>query len=504
MRILITGATGFVGQALLESMISNLEFDLTVLARDVNKIPQRYLDRIDTLVQVDDIATWVPEPAFEQIDTVIHLASFAHSNVSDGELVKTNVVGALNIARQAHRLGAKRVVYVSSIKAIGESTAPGSKLSPDSLPRPEDSYGRSKLEAERVLRTFTREKEIELVIVRPPLVHGPGAKGNLSLLSGLIARGVPLPVSLIGNKRSLVAVNTLAEFLAVCATHPSAGDRTFHIADIPDLSTKELCELLATNLGKRLKTFPVSPALIRLGAGLLGKQGMAQSLLDNLQVDSQAATDDLGWEPRRFTVPHSSVRQPARTKNEARDMTRAFDILLSGLGLLVLCPLMLGIFIVGLFDTGSPLFKQERVGRNQKSFTLVKFRTMKPGSSSVATHLADPAQVTRFGKVLRGSKLDELPQLLNVLRGEMSLVGPRPCLPSQTELIKERDKRGVFTLRPGVTGPGQVNGIDMSEPEQLAICDATLLEQRGIGPYFLLILRTMSGGGRGDRIVRGG
>ena len=181
-------------------------------------------------------------------------------------------------------------------------------------------------------------------------------------------------------------------------------------------------------------------------------------------------------------------------------MLRFLDILLAGLGLFVALPLMVVLFLIGLFDTGAPLFRQARVGRYQKPFTLVKFRTMRPDTASVATHLAHPSAVTPLGTFLRRTKLDELPQLWNVLKGEMSLVGPRPCLFNQTELIEERASRGVFAARPGITGLAQINGIDMSTPRLLAETDAQMLKGLSLTEYFTYIIKTVTGAGRGDRI----
>ena len=181
-------------------------------------------------------------------------------------------------------------------------------------------------------------------------------------------------------------------------------------------------------------------------------------------------------------------------------MTRVLDVLLSFLGLVMGAPIFVVLWILGWLDTGSPMFRQERVGRNQKPFTLVKFRTMRPDTASVATHLADASAVTKLGHFLRRSKLDELPQLWNVLKGEMSLVGPRPCLFSQTELIEERESRGVFNARPGITGLAQINGIDMSTPRLLAETDALMLKEMGLRAYFTFIIKTATGSGSGDRI----
>ena len=181
-------------------------------------------------------------------------------------------------------------------------------------------------------------------------------------------------------------------------------------------------------------------------------------------------------------------------------MTRLFDFIFSFFGLLFLWPIGIILYIIGLFDTGSPIFLQERVGKNKKAFKLIKFRTMDINTKSVASHLASQAQVTKFGSFLRKSKLDELPQLINVLIGDMSLVGARPCLYNQEELIAERDKRGVFNYLPGITGLGQINNVDMSTPEKLAKLDAEMYQTISISNYFRYILATVTGSGQGDKV----
>ena len=181
-------------------------------------------------------------------------------------------------------------------------------------------------------------------------------------------------------------------------------------------------------------------------------------------------------------------------------MTRVFDVVLSLLGMIIGAPILALLWILGWLDTGSPLFRQERVGRHQKPFTLVKFRTMRPDTASVATHLADSSAVTKLGQILRRTKLDELPQLLNVLKGEMSLVGPRPCLFNQAELIAARESLGVFKARPGITGLAQVKNIDMSTPKLLAETDAYMLQGLTLALYFKYIFLTIGGKGAGDRV----
>lgn len=181
-------------------------------------------------------------------------------------------------------------------------------------------------------------------------------------------------------------------------------------------------------------------------------------------------------------------------------MIRFFDIVFSLFGLVVGFPVLMVLYLIGLFDTGSPLFCQERVGRNQQPFTLVKFRTMKKDTASVASHLANMSSITKFGHFLRRTKLDELPQLWNVLKGEMSLVGPRPGLFNQNELTEARAEQRVFNVRPGITGLAQVNDIDMSTPELLAKTDAKMIATLSIKHYFKYIMMTILGKGSGDRV----
>jgi lipopolysaccharide/colanic/teichoic acid biosynthesis glycosyltransferase len=181
-------------------------------------------------------------------------------------------------------------------------------------------------------------------------------------------------------------------------------------------------------------------------------------------------------------------------------MIRALDILFSLLGMICGIPVFLVVIVLSLLDHGSPFFKQSRVGRNQQLFTLVKFRTMAVGTQSVGTHLVDPSSITKLGRFLRKTKLDELPQLFNVLTGQMSLVGPRPCLPNQTELIEERVKRGVFDVRPGITGVAQVNDVDMSTPRKLARYDRVMVRRMSLALYLKMLVATGLGKGRGDRV----
>ncbi|ENM5752258.1 sugar transferase [Vibrio mimicus] len=179
---------------------------------------------------------------------------------------------------------------------------------------------------------------------------------------------------------------------------------------------------------------------------------------------------------------------------------RFLDFVFALVGLLLLWPVLLIVCVFGYFDTGSPIFRQQRVGKHQRPFTLIKFRTMPLNTASVATHLVGASSVTRLGQFLRKTKLDELPQLINVLKGEMSLVGPRPCLFNQQSLIDERESRGVFEVLPGITGLAQVNEVDMSTPEKLAELDQQMIQTLNLKNYFTYIIQTVLGKGAGDRV----
>lgn len=179
---------------------------------------------------------------------------------------------------------------------------------------------------------------------------------------------------------------------------------------------------------------------------------------------------------------------------------RILDLIFSFVGLLLGLPIFIVLLLVGFFDTGSPLFRQQRIGRDKEPFVLIKFRTMRKDTASVASHLASASSITKFGHFLRRTKLDELPQLWNVLKGEMSLVGPRPGLFNQEELTQAREAKGVFKVRPGITGLAQVNEIDMSTPLLLAETDAKMIDTLNIKNYFQYIFLTVTGKGSGDRV----
>ena len=183
-------------------------------------------------------------------------------------------------------------------------------------------------------------------------------------------------------------------------------------------------------------------------------------------------------------------------------MTRIFDLIFSILGIIILSPLLVILLIAGWMHSRTPLFHQQRIGLHQESFILIKLRSMPPETASISTHLVDATKITSYGHFLRRTKLDELPQLWNVLKGDMSLVGPRPCLPNQKELIQERAMRGVFNVRPGITGLAQIKGINMSTPQLLAEVDSQMIKNLNIFSYFKYIFLTIAGKGTGDQIKK--
>ncbi|MFT5541752.1 MAG: O-antigen biosynthesis protein WbqP [Arenicella sp.] len=181
-------------------------------------------------------------------------------------------------------------------------------------------------------------------------------------------------------------------------------------------------------------------------------------------------------------------------------MIKVLEICAAFCGLVITFPILFLVTIIGFFDTGSPIFIQERVGKNKKPFKLIKFRTMSRNTASVASHLASNASITKLGSFLRKTKLDELPQLINVLKGEMSFVGPRPNLFNQEELIVERDKLGVYDVLPGITGLAQIQNIDMSTPKLLAETDSRMIDELSLKAYFQYIIKTATGSGGGDAV----
>ena len=509
--ILVSGATGFVGKAIVEALLATGQ-PVVAAVRQLprsNKLEDANL-KWRAVGAINNQTNW--QLALQDVHTVVHCAARAHvvrENATDALAAyrEVNVAGTLHFAQQAAEAGVRRFVFISSIGVNGNHSAHA--FTEADAPHPRDAYGVSKLEAEQALMAVAAQTGIEVVIIRPPLVYGPAVPGNFARLVRRMQSGVPLPLGAVHNQRSLVALDNLVNFVLLCADRSGshlAANQVFLVADGEDVSTTTLLRNVAQAAGLPSRLLPVPAWLLRAGASLLGKRAVAERLLGNLQVDATKARTLLGWRPVVTMHQQLAAMFPAQAKPNAtgnihsRPMLRVLDVIFSATGLLVLWPVLLLVCVVGWFDTGSPIFTQERVGRHQRPFVLVKFRTMRLGTAHVASHLASSASITRMGVLLRRTKLDELPQLWNVLLGQMSLVGPRPGLYNQHELREARAVYGVYAARPGITGLAQVSGIDMSTPELLAQADARMLRELNVCNYLKFILLTVFGKGSGDRV----
>jgi UDP-glucose 4-epimerase len=240
--------------------------------------------------------------ALEGVAVVVHCAARVHVMADTAtnpleEFRRVNVQGTLNLAQQAAAAGVRRFVFVSSIKVNGEATQLGCLFTADDAPAPLDAYGVSKMEAEQGLREIALQTGMEVVIIRPPLVYGPGVKANFAAMMRWLRRGVPLPLGAIHNQRSLVALDNLVDLIVVCLTHPAAANQTFLVSDGEDVSTTGLLRRMGQALGHPARLIPVPVSWLKLAAALVGKQDVAQRLCGSLQVDIEKTQRLLGWAP---------------------------------------------------------------------------------------------------------------------------------------------------------------------------------------------------------------
>ncbi|MEZ7500932.1 sugar transferase [Psychrobacter sp. Arc29] len=505
MNILVTGANGFVGKSLVKRLITT-EHQAIAGVRKLPELQQDCAYRIlNSLENNTDLSG-----ALKDIDVVVHSAARVHvmkEAATDplAEFRKVNVDGTLNLARQAVQAGVKRFIFISSIKVNGENTELGHPYTAESKPYPTDPYSISKYEAEKSLLKLAESTPLEVVIIRPTLVYGENVKGNFRSLMKWTYKGLPLPIGgITTNLRSLVSVDNLTDFIITCIDHKNAKNQIFLISDDDDISTAGLLDKIARGLGVKNKALSIPTNMINIAANILGKPGIAERLSGSLQVDIEKSKTLLDWQPKHTTA--ESIQKTAQyyrsslTNHNSMMLQRSLDIAFSSAGLVATSPLLIAATVVGYLDTGSPLFVQERIGKNQKPFKLIKFRTMKVTTESVASHLVDNTSITKLGKILRKTKLDELPQLVNVLKGEMSLVGPRPNLFNQEDLIKARADQGVYDVLPGITGLAQLSGVDMSTPERLAKMDKEMIDSLSLKNYFSYIIGTALGKGSGDAV----
>lgn len=300
MNILLTGSSGFVGQRLVDYLLEHTDASLRLVVR---KIPSRNFNQRVTLGSVVDISVdtdW--QDILLDCNVVIHAAARVHVMEEHAHdplraYREINVSGTLNLARQAAKQGVKRFIFLSSIKVNGEATANGKPFSPHDIALPECPYSISKYEAEQGLLALSKETGMEVVIIRPVLVYGPGVKGNFKTMMEWLQKGAPLPLGIVNNKRSFVSVNNLVDLITTCITHPRAANQIFLVSDGDDLSTTELLKKLRNLFDKRSILLPVPIWVLNGVARLLGKKVVADRLCESLQVDINKAHELLGWRP---------------------------------------------------------------------------------------------------------------------------------------------------------------------------------------------------------------
>ncbi|AIG05690.1 NAD-dependent epimerase/dehydratase [Pseudomonas fluorescens] len=298
-RLLVTGSSGFVGRHLIQQLQGSTDFQVRALVR---RMPDVSASDVEYTV-LPDFSTVSPELlALQGVDVVVHLASRVHvMNDTEADPLaafrRVNVGHTLALARSAASAGARRFVFVSSVKVNGEQTAPGRPFRETDPPAPVDPYGVSKMEAEEALKALALETGLEVVIVRPVLVYGPGVKANFESMMKWLVKRVPLPFGAIRNQRSLVALDNLVSLILTCTTHPAASNETFLASDGEDVSTTELLRKLAKTLGAPARLIPVPQWVLVWGATVLGKKALSQRLCGSLQVDITKARQVLGWQP---------------------------------------------------------------------------------------------------------------------------------------------------------------------------------------------------------------
>lgn len=297
--ILVTGASGFLGASLVRHLASSEAFSVRAPVRNP-RISFPASVEVLPIADLDASTNW--QQALPGVEVVVHASARVHvmNEAAQDPLVefrKVNVEGTLNLARQAAAAGVRRFIFISSIKVNGEGTSPGKPFSAEDAPAPVDPYGISKLEAEQGLYALGASTGMEVVIIRPVLVYGPGVKANFLSMMRWLSKGIPLPFGAIHNRRSLVAIDNLISLIVVCIDHPRAANQTFLVGDGEDVSTTDLLRKLASALGKPARLLPIPSGLMQGAAALLGRRNVAQRLFGSLQVDLSKNRALLGWTP---------------------------------------------------------------------------------------------------------------------------------------------------------------------------------------------------------------
>lgn len=305
MNILVTGGTGFLGRAIIKALLLRQQYLLTAAVRSPEKLVEPGVNEFERLNvvpigEIDGRTDWTY--ALGGCEVVIHCAARVHvmdDSAADPLMAfrEVNTLGTLNLAKQAAQSGVKRFIFVSTVKVNGESSPLGHPFGPDNVNIPSDPYGLSKYEAEVGLRELAANSEMEVVIVRPPLVYGPNVKGNFDRMMRWLNKGVPLPLGTVNNRRSLVSLDNLVSFITVCIAHPRAANEAFLVSDGHDLSTSALLSKLTKLLNAPSRLLPIPAGWLMLAARLLGKRDVALRLLGSLQVDIAKNKALLDWTP---------------------------------------------------------------------------------------------------------------------------------------------------------------------------------------------------------------
>ena len=297
-KVLVTGASGFIGTHICR-LLELLGYEVRAALRGPDRHLQCSVKDVVAVGEVGSFTQW--EKALHGVGVVIHLAARAHvvqgnEDEALGRLSEINVEGTKNLAKQASCSGVKRFIFLSSIKVHGERTDV-EPFSIDQTPKPEDSYAISKMKAEFDLWEIEKETDMQVVIIRPPLVYGPGVKGNLLTLVNMVRKGMPLPLGGVHNRRDLVSIYNLCDLIRVCIQHPVAPGNTFLVSDNESMSTTELIRYIAEGLNRNVRLFSVPIQALKIAAGLFGQAGQIEKLTGNLQIDITATQQVLNWNP---------------------------------------------------------------------------------------------------------------------------------------------------------------------------------------------------------------
>lgn len=296
-KLLVTGGSGFIGKAVCENLKKNYKINITSrqdISTNLNGV------KVYNINKIDINTNWFK--ALNAVSCVIHCAAKTHvmNNIKQNSLSsfrKINVEGTLNLAKQAAACGVKRFIFLSSIKVNGERTEKLKKFKYNDIPKPEDFYGISKWEAEQGLLKISKETGLEVVIIRAPLVYGPGVKGNLKRLIKLVQSRIPLPFSLIKNQRSLIGIDNLVDMIIRCIDDNRASGNTFLVSDEKNLSTSDLLRLIASSMGLSVRLFPLPLSLLKFFGFLLGRKAEINRLIGSLQIDINYTKQTLNWKP---------------------------------------------------------------------------------------------------------------------------------------------------------------------------------------------------------------